>query len=193
MTAPPEQSTREKHGVWRALRLGLGWGLLALVAGLGIAAVGVPAVTGSTPLAVLTGSMEPKLPVGTLVVVRPTPPEQIRLGDVITYQLEPGQPAVVSHRVIEVHSISDGRLEFVTQGDNNSAPDATPVQAAQVKGTVWYSLPLVGWASIAVGHYGVWLAPLVGIGLLAYAAVLIGGSLLGRARAAKAGPAPLAD
>src|SRR4051812_2473259 len=189
MTAPSE-----KRGIWAALRLGLGWGLFSLVAGLGLAAVVVPAATGSTPLTVLTGSMEPTLPVGTLVVVRPTPVEQISLGDVLTYQIEPGKPAVVSHRVIEVHSLSTGATEFITQGDNNDAPDAAPVTAAQIKGTVWYSLPLVGWVSIAVGQYGAWLAPLGGVLLLAYAAVLIGSSLIGRARKARKGePTPLAD
>jgi signal peptidase len=144
--------------------------------------VGIPAATGSTPLTVLTGSMEPTLPPGTLVVVRPTPAQDIRLGDVITYQIKPGNPAVVSHRVIEVHAISNGTKEFVTQGDNNPAADAAPVTEGQIKGVIWYSVPLVGWASILVGQYGGWLVPIAGIGLIGYAAAMIVSAAVGRAR-----------
>ncbi|BDZ46061.1 hypothetical protein GCM10025866_19700 [Naasia aerilata] len=129
--------------------------------------------------------MEPTLPPGTLVVVRPTPVQDIRLGDVITYQIKPDNPAVVSHRVIEVHSISNGTKEFITQGDNNQAADAAPVTEAQIKGVIWYSVPFVGWASIVVGQYSGWLVPIVAIGLLAYAGVMIGSAAVSRARKAR--------
>lgn len=182
--AAPAKPESEK-GLWHYLKRGLGWGLLSLVAGLGLVTVGIPAATGSTPLTVLTSSMEPTLPPGTLVVVRPTPVQDIRLGDVVTYQINPGNPAVVSHRVIEVHAISNGTKEFVTQGDNNPSADAAPVTEAQIKGVVWYSVPYVGWASIAVGHYSGWLVPLAAIGLLVYAAAMILSAALGRARKAR--------
>jgi signal peptidase len=207
-TATPSQSVPEKpsapakhlreKSVWHYLKRGLSWGLLALVIGLGILVVGIPAATGSTPLTVLTSSMEPTLPPGTLVVVRPTPAQDIRLGDVLTYQIKPGNPAVVSHRVIEVHSISNGTKEFVTQGDNNPAADAAPVTEGQIKGTIWYSVPFVGWASIVVGHYSGWLVPIAAVGLLGYAAVMIVSAALGRARNGRRATAeekvlPLAD
>lgn len=170
---------------WRYLRTSVGWALLALVAGLGIVVVAVPAATGSTPLTVLTGSMEPKLPPGTLVVVRPTPVDDIKIGDVVTYQLQPGKPDVVSHRVIEVRSISSGDVELITKGDNNGAADPNPVTAQQVRGTVWYSVPYIGWLSLALSQHGDWVVPVAGIGLLAYAAYLVISSIVGRRRKAK--------
>jgi signal peptidase len=192
---------RPQRGFWHYLRLGLGWGLLGLVAGLGVLVIGLPAATGSTPLTVLTGSMEPTLPPGTLVIVKPTAPQDIRLGDVLTYQIRPGKPEVVSHRVVEVRSISDGSVEFLTKGDNNGAVDPAPVTAAQIKGTIWYSVPWVGWASIAVGgKLSGLLVPIAGIGLLGYAGALIFSALFGkkkrgaRHRATPMEPAlPLAD
>lgn len=48
------------------------------------------------------------LPPGTLLVVLPTPVADIRVGDVVTYQIESGQPSVVSHRVVGTTSSSDG-------------------------------------------------------------------------------------
>jgi signal peptidase len=193
------ENDRPRRDVWRYVRRGVSWGLLSLVAGLGVLVIALPVATGSTPLTVLTGSMEPTLPPGTLVVVRPTAPADIKLGDVVTYQLQAGKPDVVSHRVIEVHSISDGSVEFVTKGDNNDAADPAPVKTEQVKGVIWYSVPLVGWASIAAGHFAGWLLPVAGVGLLLYAAAMIVSGLLSkrrtatRRRAAPEAALPLAD
>jgi signal peptidase I len=114
-----------------------------------VLAVVVPRVTGATPYTVLTGSMTPELGVGTLVVVRPVDPEDVRIGTVLTYQLHSGRPEVVTHRVIGTRRGDDGR-EFVTQGDANLVPDAEPVLEDQVRGEVWYALPWVGRVSHAL-------------------------------------------
>jgi signal peptidase len=97
-------------------------------------------------MTVLTQSMEPNLPPGTLVVIRPTPVDEIEVGDVITYQIHSGEAAVVSHRVIS-KTYAEGEVTFLTQGDNNDAPDPDPVQPLQIRGTLWYSLPLLGWVN----------------------------------------------
>jgi signal peptidase len=165
-----ELADKRERSLWGYIRIGLTWGFVALVAGLGAVTLVVPAAVGATPLAVLTPSMEPTLPVGTLVVVKPTPVNEIRLGDVITYQIKPGEPAVVTHRVVEVRSISTGDIEFLTKGDNNDATDPTVVTAPQLKGKVWYSVPLAGFISMAVGaSLGPVVVPLVGVLLLGYA------------------------
>ena len=170
-----------------AVGTGLSWGFFALVAGLGLAVIGVPLATGSIPLTVITGSMEPALPPGTLIVVRPTPPADIRLGDVLTYQIESGSTKLVSHRVVEVSSVSDGSFRFITKGDANDIADASPVSEAQISGVTWYSVPWIGYVSTAVAGQGrAWLAPLVGFGLLAYAASQVVLGILGaRRRAAR--------
>src|SRR5699024_4363913 len=54
----------------RAIVGGLSIGVLLLVLGLGLLVVGVPAIVGGIPLTILTGSMTPTLPPGTLVVVK---------------------------------------------------------------------------------------------------------------------------
>jgi signal peptidase len=92
------------------------------------AAVVVPRLGGATPYTVLTGSMEPRFPPGTLVVVRPVPIEEVGIGDVITYQLHSGDPTVVTHRVVGVSTTLGGEQSLITQGDANDIPDAAPVQ-----------------------------------------------------------------
>lgn len=170
-------STERERTGWRAVLhavgLGISTGLLVMVAGLAVVLIVIPKATGSTPLTVLTQSMEPTLPPGTLLVVKPTPLEDVRIGDVVTYQIVSGQPAVISHRVVSVESSSDGSRTFVLKGDNNAEPDSSPVTAAQVRGVVWYSIPEVGYVNQLVNGSRGWLIPVVAGVLLAYSAVMI--------------------
>lgn len=129
--------------------LGLSAGLFALIMTIGVVAVGIPAVTGSTPMTILTGSMAPSYPAGTLVIVRPTPVEEIRLGDALTYQLRSGEPELVTHRVVAIGS-ANGEKRFTTQGDANAIADPNPVREVQIRGTVWYSIPYLGWVNTLV-------------------------------------------
>ncbi|GAA4669320.1 signal peptidase I [Nocardioides nanhaiensis] len=143
--APP--TTAPASGRWGAGRFVVrvvAWVVVLGVTGVLLAAVLLPRVAGATPFAVLTGSMQPGLPPGSLVVVRPVEPEELGVGDVITYQLRSGAPAVVTHRVVGVGYDGRGELSLQTQGDANDAPDPLPVRPVQVRGELWYSLPHVG-------------------------------------------------
>ncbi|MDT9592521.1 signal peptidase I [Nocardioides zeae] len=123
------------------------WLVLLLALAAVVLAVLVPRLAGATPYTVLTGSMSPEHPPGTLVVVRPVPSAEIGVGDVITYQLESGEGTVVTHRVVEQGVQSDGEAWFRTQGDANAVPDAETVREVQVRGRLWYSVPHLGRAS----------------------------------------------
>lgn len=160
------------RAVLHAVLLGLSTGMLLVVAGLAVVLVVVPKVTGSTPLTVLTQSMEPALPPGTLLVVRPVPLDDVRIGDVLTYQIASGHPEVISHRVVSVTSSSDGERTFVVKGDANAEPDA-PVRAVQVRGVLWYSVPVLGSVNQVVNGSRGWLVPLVAGVLIAYGAVMV--------------------
>ena len=162
-TAPAEKSLLQYLGT------AIGAAFLTLMLAVAVAVVGVPAAVGGSAMTVLTQSMEPGLPPGTLVVVKPTPVDEIALGDVITYQIRSGEAAVVSHRVI-AKTYADGEVLFTTQGDNNALPDAELVREVQVQGTIWYSLPLLGWVNMLLTgqHRGIVLAVVAG-GLFLYA------------------------
>lgn len=168
----PEDTTAEPSdaSVWQYLWTGLSAGLLALVLGLGVLVIGLPAAVGGMPLTVLSGSMEPTYSPGDLVVVRPTPVEEIRLGDVVTYQVRSGDPTRVTHRVVSRSVATDGTTAFVTQGDNSAVEDEAPVRDVQVVGTVWYSIPWLGWVNHAIsGSTRQWLLPAVAVCLFLYA------------------------
>ena len=129
---------------------GLMFGIVLLVAVAFLAAIliVIPKVGGAIPLTVLTQSMEPGLPPGTLIVVGPVEFDDIKAGDVITYQIKSGEPAVITHRVIGFTSGDEGKL-LLLQGDNNALPD-DPVREVQVQGRLWYSVPYMGFVNSAV-------------------------------------------
>lgn len=171
---------KKERGFWSYLLAGISGGLLLIVIGIAAAVIVVPMLTGSVAMTVLTPSMVPIYPPGTLVVVQPVEPEEVRIGDDITYQVASGREEYITHRVIAISRTTTGDLSFTTQGVNNGSPD-DPIQAAQVKGRVWYSLPWIGWVNNAVGGGGkTWLVIGLAVVLFAYAGWQFIGGLFDR-------------
>ena len=148
--------------------------LLGIVIAGAAALIVVPKLTGAMPLTVLTGSMRPTYAPGSIVVVRPTPVDELRVGDPITYQMHSDQPEVVTHRIISVRFVSDGSKTFITQGDANGSADPEPVKAEQIRGRGWYSVPYVGYVSTALSgeNHDLVIRGLAG-GLLLYGGFLV--------------------
>lgn len=157
--------------------------LFATVCAAALALLVVPKATGAKPLTVLTGSMKGTYDPGSVVVVKPVRADQLHVGDTLTYQVTSDQPDLITHRIIRVVFTPDGRRQFITQGDANGAPDEKPVVAGQVRGTVWYSVPWVGYASTALqpSHRQLGIKLAAG-GLILYACYLFAGGLLERRR-----------
>jgi signal peptidase len=161
----------------------LAWVVILAASGLVTVAVIVPRVGGATPYAVLTGSMRPAMPPGTMVVVRPKPADQVRVGDVVTYQLRSGEPDVVTHRVVAVGLDGAGHRIFRTQGDANDIPDAAWVRPVQIKGVRWYAVPRLGRVTNLLDGSERQAVLVVVVGtLLAYAACMFGIDLRDRRR-----------
>lgn len=177
VTTPMSTLRAEKHSILGWTGQVLAWFVIAGVLVLLALAVLVPRVGGATPYTILTSSMQPGLPPGTLVVVKPVPAEGIAVGSVITFQLDSGRSTVVTHRVVRVGIDGTGERIFSTQGDANNAPDADPVLPVQVKGEKWYSVPYVGYVNNAIGGGNRAIALYVVVaGLVLYAVVMFAGS-----------------
>lgn len=117
--------------------------------------------------AVLTPSMEPELPVGSLLIIKPTAYEDIKIGDDITF-VRDKKLTVVTHRVIEK---DDETKHLTTQGIANNTADA-PTIYENVIGKVVFHIPLVGylimWTSDLKGKIicGIIIAALVALSIL---------------------------
>jgi signal peptidase len=93
---------------------------------------------------VFSGSMEPQLKVGGVVVTRPVEAGDIMVGDIITFY-SPLNEKLTSHRVI---AVGDGSpLNFQTKGDANEDADPFVVPAQNVVGKICFHIPYLGFAA----------------------------------------------
>ena len=105
----------------------------------------VPTIGGYGFMRTLTGSMEPAIPVHSLVVVQETDPESLQEGDIITFRATEGslEGALNTHRITSVYE-QDGQLMFRTKGDANAVEDVEPVASANVVGRVVFVSAALG-------------------------------------------------
>lgn len=134
----------------RVVRMLVRWSARLLVSAFAFASfaavavvVGIPRFTDGQAMTVLSGSMTPAIPVGSIVVVRPVDPSTLQVGDVATYQVKPDRAVYVTHRIARIDHV-DGQTAFTFKGDANRGPDTKPVVAGQIRGKVWFHVPYLG-------------------------------------------------
>ena len=95
--------------------------VLALAVLVAIFGLLLPSIFSSRLVVVYSGSMEPALPVGSLLVISLVEPTSITVGDIIAYHPPANPNVLITHRVIEIKN--GGTLTFCTKGDANEIPD----------------------------------------------------------------------
>ena len=121
------------------------WVLVAAVVVLAVLLAGVRLV-GLTPYAVLSGSMEPTYPVGSMIYVKAADPADVKVGDPITFYLSEG--LIATHRVVSIDEAG-----FHTKGDANNAEDGTPVARENLIGRPQFHSPglyIAGCAALGI-------------------------------------------
>ncbi|MEA4966213.1 MAG: signal peptidase I [Oscillospiraceae bacterium] len=112
--------------------------LLVLLLVLALAFV-APMLFGMKEMAVLSGSMEPNIPVGSIVYVDPgTEVTDLVPGDIVTYKLD--SSTFVTHRVV---SLDEASQTMITKGDANETADGE-IQFSQYYGKVKFHIPYLG-------------------------------------------------
>lgn len=101
----------------------------------------LPGMTGFHMYNVLSGSMEPAIPVGSLLYVRSGDPEQVEDEDIIAFYGSLEDSGIITHRVVKNNVVSG---TFTTKGDANDKEDPTPVSYDNYIGRVTLSVPYVG-------------------------------------------------
>ena len=120
--------------------------LVALALLLAVALVGVRLV-GLQVFTVLSGSMEPEYPTGSLIYVKETDCSELQVGDVITFLL--AEDTVATHRIVEVIPDPDDPtvVRFRTKGDANDSADGGLVHCKNVLGTPVLTIPKLGYVT----------------------------------------------
>jgi len=99
------------------------------------------------PALVGSGSMQPTMYAGDVVIIAKVPAAAIKPGDVIQFRKE--ERITVMHRVVEIEETGGSKF-FITKGDANDEPDTDPVIPENVVGKAVFTIPKIGWLSIAV-------------------------------------------
>ena len=130
-------SARRSGGFFPALCNVIGT-LILLAVILSYLPLALPQLLGYSCYSVVSGSMEPEIPVGSVVYVEPAEPEDIHAGDVIAYWSD---GTVVTHRVVENRFVVG---EFITKGDANEKEDIDPTPYNALIGRMKLHIPVVG-------------------------------------------------
>ena len=135
--------------------------IVAVVVLLAVAFVGVR-VVGLQPFTVLSGSMEPTYHTGSLIYVKSVEPQDVHVGDPITFVLNEDL-VVATHRVIEIDAENE---RFYTKGDANESADGSPVHFNNLIGVPVFTIPLLGYvANFVTNPPGMYIA-LAGVAVL---------------------------
>lgn len=116
---------------------------------------------------VRSGSMEPTIETGAMVVLTKTDGSRLGPGDIITFKNPNDESILVTHRIVEVETNEQGRV-FVTKGDANTNPDPWRVPAS---GTGWkyaFDVPMIGYV------FGFLGTPQARLALLVIPAAILG-------------------
>ena len=113
---------------------------------------------------IVSPSMTPYINVYDVVLnVRADKPENIHVGDVITYKSTAAnsEGMTITHRVISADQLPDGTYEYKTQGDNNSEPDSVYVTFDNVIGKEVLVIPKLGKIQFFLANQRGWLILLI--------------------------------
>jgi len=115
-------------------------GLLVLIGSLFLMSL-TPIEIGIEAKIVQSGSMEPSIPVGALVFIKPN--ETYEIGDIITFGEDSSSAIPKTHRVLSVRN-ENGTTMYTTKGDANEGADPQEVAKRDIIGRVLLAVPYAG-------------------------------------------------
>ena len=111
---------------------------------------------------VVSGSMEPVMYRGDIVIVNKNP-ETVQVGDIAIYTgtWPHGVPEDIIHRIVKIGQLSNGTTAMEFKGDNNPSPDPLPVYPNQIDAKV---VTIDGHPMVIpkIGYISIWFKNLMG-------------------------------
>ena len=89
-----------------------------------------PSFFGIKTFVIISGSMEPELNIGDIVIIKKCSQEELKENDIISYKY--GQ-SEITHRIIQIEDNENGK-EYITKGDNNNVRDSENIKYENIEG-----------------------------------------------------------
>jgi signal peptidase len=140
---------RRTIAIARGIGTFLTWTVTGLAAGVALAML-VPLAFHARPLTVMSGSMEPTIHTGDVVVSRQVHPAEVQRGDIVSFRDPDRGGLLVTHRVRTITRKRD-KFTFVTKGDANNSSERWRVTANDRIGHTMFRLPALG-RGLAFAH-----------------------------------------
>jgi signal peptidase len=122
------------------------WTVFGFAVGVLLAVV-APFALGMRSLSVMSGSMEPAIRTGDVIVDQWIPPGQARVGDAVSFNDPSRGNVVVTHRVARLHK-RGAQVDFITRGDANTGVEHWSAPANGRIGRVAYRVPHAGFLMV---------------------------------------------
>lgn len=137
----PRKEIRDSNPIYKIILLGI-----LVIFGLFVAGI-----FKFKPVAIMSGSMEPIFYRGDVVVVEKLEEnyDKLKLYDIIEYRLD---DRIVLHRIVKIEN-KEGKLTFITKGDNNELEDEKAVETSQIVGKVRFVVKYIGYPSVLLNEY----------------------------------------
>lgn len=141
------------------------WVFMAAVLGLGgLLMVSLVPIAGNIQVKIVkSGSMEPVIKTGSIVVDKPE--ATYNVGDVVTFGLDTKTQIPTTHRIVAITGEGANRT-ITTKGDANNAPDPSQTPISEIHGKVVFSVPYLGYV-LSFARQPLGFALLVGVPALA--------------------------
>jgi len=94
---------------------------------------------------VTSGSMEPSLKTGSLVLIRAMNPREYKVGDIVSFHPPLPKKMSVTHRITKLYSSDDGIPEMATKGDANTNGDPWVTSLGAIEGKKIIAIPWIGY------------------------------------------------
>lgn len=100
----------------------------------------IPNILGYKTFIITSGSMEPTINIGDVIIVKKVSQENIQIDDIITFNEGDYQ---VTHRIIDIVN-EDGQEFYQTKGDANNAIDKETVKHENIEGKYIFKIGKIG-------------------------------------------------
>lgn len=90
---------------------------------------------------ITTESMSPNINAGDVVIIKKVEENKLNVEDVISFKQDNG---IITHRIIEINKVENGRKEYTTKGDNNNIQDSKNISYKDIEGKKILRVPYLG-------------------------------------------------